>query len=290
MSSPSFAVGDTLIYPNQGLCRITEIKSEEIAGQHLRFVTLIISETGARVKVPEHKMLKNGMRAVSDRANVDEVFRFLISDSARASLDWKKRTRDNTARLSEGGLLRLAEVIKGLQELSELRPLPPKERGQYDDARHLFVGELAAALKIPHANAEDALDITLFPVGSERPKRGIEEFQDLLEGVDDDLGDLDTADVDLPDENEAVDSDAQDKGDEGGGEEGPLSAPTTVAKSPRATAKKRAAPRAKKAKTSAAEAKKAPATRKKPATQPKKRSPPKAAPTSKSRARTKKSK
>jgi CarD family transcriptional regulator len=187
MTDLPLSVGDRVVYPNQGLCTVTEIKTEEIAGQRLTFVSLVFAETGARVKVPQAKLTKNGVRRVSGSGDVKKVFDFLKSDGERASLDWKKRARDNTARLSEGGLLGLAGVVKELQVLSELRPLPPKERGQYNDARHLFVEELAVALGIPEADAEDALDVALFPPGKERPKRSIEEFQGLG-GEDDELG------------------------------------------------------------------------------------------------------
>lgn len=182
----SLAVGDRLVYPNQGLCTVTEIKTEEIAGQKLTFVSLVIVETGAKVKVPKEKLEKNGVRRVSTPDDVKKVIDFLKSDSEKASLDWKKRARDNTARLSEGGLIGLATVVKDLQILSELRPLPPKEREQYNDARHLFVEELAAAMGVTPADAEDAFDILLFVPGKDRPKRSIEEFQGM--GVDDDLG------------------------------------------------------------------------------------------------------
>src|SRR5262249_2563451 len=61
--------------------------------------------------------------------------------------------------------------------LSELRPLPTKERELYDNARHLLVAELAASLSIAEVDAEDAVDVVLFPPGRERPKRTAEEFR-----------------------------------------------------------------------------------------------------------------
>lgn len=241
--SLSLSVGDRLVYPNQGLCAVTEIKNESIAGHELVFVSLVILETGARVKVPREKLAKNGVRRVSNQDEVKAVFDFLKGESEKASLDWKKRARDNTARLSEGGLLGLAEVVKGLQVLSELRPLPPKEREQYNDARHLFVDELAAAMSISAADAEDALDIVLFPVGRERPKRSIEEFQGLA-GEDDEFALSDDLSLDAEEaegeaaegETAAVASDEQ-EGEEaetqakpGGGKaaKAPKSAPPTV--------------------------------------------------------------
>ncbi|MFO0594352.1 MAG: CarD family transcriptional regulator [Myxococcaceae bacterium] len=220
-TTSNLAVGDRLVYPNQGLCTVTEIKTEEIAGQKLTFVSLVIIETGAKVKVPREKLEKNGVRRVSTADDVKKVIDYLKSDSEKASLDWKKRARDNTARLSEGGLIGLAEVVKGLQVLSELRPLPPKEREQYNDARHLFVEELAAAMGVSAADAEDAFDILLFVPGKERPKRSIEEFQGMG-GEDDELGlDGDLMGLDGEESSSSEESsEGEEKSEEGEGEEG----------------------------------------------------------------------
>jgi CarD family transcriptional regulator len=232
----NLSVGDRVVYPNQGLCNVTEIATDEIAGQKLVFVTLTFVETGAKVKVPRDKLAKNGVRRVASPDDVKKVLEFLRSDSERASLDWKKRARDNTERLSIGGLIGLAEVVKGLQVLSELRPLPPKEREQYNDARHLFVSELAAALNCPEADAEDALDIVLFPPGKERPKRSIEEFQglegddllgdDLLGGLDGDAA----ATEEEPEEKEKDEEASEESGDE---DEAPKKKPAKGAEKPK---------------------------------------------------------
>ena len=183
----SLAVGDRVVYPNQGLCRVTGVETKEIGGQKLSFVTLQREEDGAKVMVPEAKVVAIGVRKVADVEEVGRVFAFLKSDSDKASLDWKARARTNVERMSTGGLMGLIEVVKGLQVLSELRPLPTKERELYNDARHLLVTELAASLKCSEADAEDTVDVVLFPPGKERPKRLAEEFRVASEG-DEDLG------------------------------------------------------------------------------------------------------
>ena len=230
----SLSVGDRLVYPNQGLCSVTEIKTEEIAGQKLTFVSLVIIETGARVKVPREKLEKNGVRRVSTADDVKKVVDYLKGASDKASLDWKKRARENTARLSEGGLLGLAEVVKGLQELSELRPLPPKERDLYNDARHLFVDELSAAMGVPAADAEDAFDILLFIPGRDRPKRTAEEFAGLAEegdelGMEGDLIGIDGGE-------EASEESSEEKAEEGESEEGGDDEEEGAKKKPKAAA------------------------------------------------------
>ncbi len=183
----SLAVGDRVVYPNQGLCKVTGVETKEIGGQKLSFVTLQREEDGAKVMVPEAKVVAIGVRKVADIEEVGRVFAFLKSDSDKASLDWKARARTNVERMSTGGLMGLIEVVKGLQVLSELRPLPTKERELYNDARHLLVTELAASLKCSECDAEDTVDVVLFPPGKERPKRLAEEFRVAGAG-DDDLG------------------------------------------------------------------------------------------------------
>jgi CarD family transcriptional regulator len=173
----TLAVGDRVVYPNQGVCRVTSVESKEVAGQTLTFVTMKREEDGAVVMVPEAKVRSIGLRKVAGRPEVERVFAFLRSDSDKANLDWKQRARTNVERMSQGGLIGLAEVVKGLQVLSELRPLPTKERELYDNARHLLVAELAASLDLAEVDAEDSVDVVLFPPGRERPKRTAEEFR-----------------------------------------------------------------------------------------------------------------
>jgi RNA polymerase-interacting CarD/CdnL/TRCF family regulator len=222
----SLAVGDRVVYPNQGVCRVSGIDEKEVAGQKLTFVSMVREEDGARVMVPQAKVASIGLRKVATSAEVAGIYDFLRSDSDKADLDWKLRARTNAERMATGGIIGLAEVVKGLQVLSELRPLPAKERELYDNARHLLVAEISASLTMPECDAEDSIDLVLFPPGRERPKRTAEEFRavggDEDEGLD--LGDDLLAiggDLDLPSEEEpqAPEESAEEAGEEGAEEE-----------------------------------------------------------------------
>ncbi len=251
------AVGDRVVYPNQGVCRVTSVEAKEVAGQRLTFVTLRREEDGAVVMVPEAKVQAIGVRKVAGQQEVEQVVAFLRSDSDRATLDWKQRARTNVERMSQGGVLGLAEVVKGLAVLSELRPLPTKERELYDNARHLLVAELAAALDAPSCDAEDTFDLVLFPPGRERPKRTVEEFarppeEGDLETLGDDLLELD-ADLEIVPEEGADEAEAPE-------EEAEAAAPAVAAPAKAKSKSKKPAPKAK-----SAPAKSKPVAKKKPA-------------------------
>jgi CarD family transcriptional regulator len=240
------AVGDRVVYPNQGVCLVSAIDVKEVAGQKLTFVTMRREEDGAVVMVPQNKVTTIGVRKVASPEEVEQIYSFLRSDSDKADLDWKQRARTNLDRMTQGGILGLAEVVKGLQVLSELRPLPTKERELYDNARHLLVSEVAAALNIPEVNAEDSIDIVLFPPGRERPKRTVAEFKPRGEdeedlGLEGGLLGLD-GDLDLPpDEEEAPPEEEEASAEEGAEEEGEEE---EAPKARKKTAKAEAAPAA----------------------------------------------
>jgi RNA polymerase-interacting CarD/CdnL/TRCF family regulator len=155
--------GDRVVYPNQGVCAVTGVEQKEISGQVLRFVRMQREEDGAAVLVPTNKVPSIGLRRVASGEQIEGVFHYLAAQFDDPELDWKVRHRDNADRLIAGGVLGVAEVVKGLHSLSRLRPLPTKEREQYDNARHLLVHEIAVSLGVPPGVAEDYVDFALMP-------------------------------------------------------------------------------------------------------------------------------
>jgi RNA polymerase-interacting CarD/CdnL/TRCF family regulator len=143
---------------------------QEIAGQRLEMVRMKREEDGAAVLVPRGKVASVGLRRVASAELMEGVFHYLAAELADPELNWKIRHRDNADRMVAGGVLGIAEVVKGLHALSRLRPLPTKERGQFDNARHLLVAEVAASLGLSPGLAEDLIDYALMPPAGTRFK------------------------------------------------------------------------------------------------------------------------
>jgi CarD family transcriptional regulator len=198
--------GVRVVYPNQGVCAVVGLEEKDIAGQKLQLVRMQREEDGAAVLVPRNKVPTIGLRRVATGGQIEGVFHYLAAQFADPELDWKIRHRDNADRLIAGGVLGLAEVVKGLFTLSRLRPLPAKEREQYDNARHLLVHEVAVALGVSAGLAEDYIDYALMPpVGVkfdvppppapvQLPSRPRHK-KPVVEGEGEDLGDLGLGDL-----------------------------------------------------------------------------------------------
>jgi CarD family transcriptional regulator len=162
-SSADLKPGDRVVYPKQGVYRVTGLEQKDIAGQRLEFVKMTREEDGASVLVPLGKVATIGLRRVATADDIEGVFHYLGATYGDPELDWKVRHRDNVERLIAGGVLGVAEVVKGLHSLSRLRPLPAKERELYDSSRHLLVNEISVALGVPEVIAEDYVDFALMP-------------------------------------------------------------------------------------------------------------------------------
>jgi CarD family transcriptional regulator len=156
-------LGDRVVYPNQGVCAVVGFKEMDIGGTKHPFVTVRREEDGALVHVARDKVPTIGLRRVASASQMEGVFHYLAAQFDDPELDWKVRHRDNADRLIAGGVLGVAEVVKGLHSLSRIRPLPTKEREQYDNARHLLVHEIAVSLNVPPILAEDYVDYALMP-------------------------------------------------------------------------------------------------------------------------------
>jgi RNA polymerase-interacting CarD/CdnL/TRCF family regulator len=155
--------GDYVIYPGQGVHRVAGFERVDIAGQQLDVLKLAREHDGATVIVPVEKVPSTGLRRVAGRELVEDVFHLLAAHGRHVELDWKERHRGIGERLMGGGVLGVAEVLKELHDLSDIRPPPPKERAQYDEARDLLVHEVAVSMAVPPALAEDYIDYALTP-------------------------------------------------------------------------------------------------------------------------------
>ncbi len=303
-SSTDLAAGDRVVYPKQGVYRVTGMEQKDIAGQRLEFVKMVREEDGASVLVPLGKVPSIGLRRVASAEEIEGVFHYLGASYDDPELDWKVRHRDNVERLIAGGVLGVAEVVKGLHSLARLRPLPAKERELYDSSRHLLVNEISVSLSVPDVTAEDYVDYALMPpAGVKLPlkppptpvelkgppwkrKKPVSEEEDDL-GLGDlgiDLGGLEgeaeEAEEGEREEGEAEGAEAGEAGDGGEGAETPArpgkpaAAPAAKA-APKAPAKPAAV--AKKAPAKAAPPKPAAKAEAKPSANPAAKAPAKAA-------------
>jgi CarD family transcriptional regulator len=85
----------------------------------------------------------------------------LAEDLTMPEMDWKNRFKDFSDRMRSGDLFLIAEVLKTLTYLNQLKPLSFREKRMLEKARQLIISELATVGGVSEAKIEPKVDAAL---------------------------------------------------------------------------------------------------------------------------------
>lgn len=157
MSTPSFSVGDKVVYPNHGVGVIEQISSRTIGSTVERFYLLKIQSSSLKVMVPFENVNSVGMRKVVRNGEIQKILDYLCDGKCDSNADWKDRFKENSDKMRTGSLMEVAVVLKSLIQLGQSKPLSFREKKMLERARYLLVSELSMAKAWTEADVEDAL-------------------------------------------------------------------------------------------------------------------------------------
>jgi CarD family transcriptional regulator len=95
------------------------------------------------------------------RRQTTQVLKVLKDGEVATFDDWKGRFQANSEKMRTGDIIAVAEVLKSLTMLSEVKPLSYRERKMLDRARFLLVTELAEAANKTTDKIEAQIDTAL---------------------------------------------------------------------------------------------------------------------------------
>jgi CarD family transcriptional regulator len=101
------------------------------------------------------------------------LFKALGDDFSSPANDWKDRFKEFSDKMRTGDIFEVAEVLKHLTYLSNLKPLSFREQRMLERARYLVVSELAAVCRQPECNIDPRVDQALARAHSKHDRRPI---------------------------------------------------------------------------------------------------------------------
>ncbi|MDX1389011.1 MAG: CarD family transcriptional regulator [Acidobacteriota bacterium] len=156
-----FKVGDKVVYPNHGVGVIEQVAKKTIGGDTSSFYRLRILASDSMVMVPVGNTTAVGLRKVLTRGQITRVFKLLKNGEFATYDDWKGRYQANSEKMRTGDIMAVAEVLKSLTVLSEVKPLSYRERKMLDRARFLLISEISEASNKDAEKVEDQIDSAL---------------------------------------------------------------------------------------------------------------------------------
>ncbi len=157
----NFKVGDKVVYPNHGVGVIEEVRDRCIGDIEASFYCLRILSTDSTVMVPVDNTQAVGLRKLLSKRETTRVVKVLKEGEVTTYDDWKGRFQANSDKMRTGDIRAVAEVLKSLTMLNEVKPLSYRERKMLDRARFLLVSELAEASGKSNDDVEKQIDDAL---------------------------------------------------------------------------------------------------------------------------------
>lgn len=157
----SFKIGDKVIYPNQGLGIIEDIKEESFYGESFRIyhVRILINDT--LVLIPFSNALELGIRKPISASSIKEIFDFIKKTDVDVTMNWKGRYKEYINLMKSGSILDIALVLKSLYYLHLIKPLSFREKKMMEKAIALVVAEISEVGSIPAQEVEEMITETL---------------------------------------------------------------------------------------------------------------------------------
>lgn len=159
----SFKVKDILVYPGQGVGKVTEISNVDVNGETIQYYVVYLEEIDMTVLIPTDKAEERGLRHVVSKKDAEQALEFLSEEPTAMPTDWKVRYQQNMDLFKSGNIFDLCTVIRSLYHRGKVKELPIQEKNLYESSYKILQDEITASLKISIQDAEMRIHKALEP-------------------------------------------------------------------------------------------------------------------------------
>jgi CarD family transcriptional regulator len=157
----SFKVGDSIVYPNQGLGIIEDIQNEDYFGETSKVYHLRILSNNTLVLVPSSSAEEIGIRKPISVRSVKKIFDFMRNGDVDVTMNWKGRYKEHLNLLKSGTMTDMALVLKSLYYLNLIKPLSFREKKMMEKVKELIVSEISEVSSTSNSAIEQKVMETL---------------------------------------------------------------------------------------------------------------------------------
>ena len=211
-----FKLEQQIVYPSQGVGKVTEIFEKTFKEQTLLYYKIYLEVSDMIVMVPVDRAEELGIRSIVSAEEAQKAIELLGDNFEPITSDWKLRYQMNLDLLKKGSINDIATIVRCLYNRSKIKELPILERKLYDNARKLLEDEISLAMGISTKEAESLIHEKLDPPGAvHEQKHTLDDLDEDDEEFDDETDSQADDDVDDDDDvGDKADSDSSDEDDD----------------------------------------------------------------------------
>ena len=109
-----FKIGETVVYPKHGVGEIIDIENMEISSIKTKFYVVKMEQAKLTIRVPLDKQNEVGLRRISSKKIIEEVFNVLKLKPKIRRIMWSRRAQEYDAKIFSGEPMKIAEVVRDL--------------------------------------------------------------------------------------------------------------------------------------------------------------------------------
>ncbi len=190
-ANTEFSVNQKIVYPSQGVGKITEIFEKQFRGEMILYYKIYLEVSDMYAMVPVDKASSLGIRSIVSAEEAQKALDMIGEEFEPPTSDWKARYQMNMELLKKGSINDIASIVRCLYHRSKVKELPILERKLYDNAKKLLIDEIADAIGVSANEVDGMLHSKLEPLGIKSEKKvsafeddeDEDEFGDELEDV-----------------------------------------------------------------------------------------------------------
>ena len=150
-----------VVYPSHGIGQILEIEKKEIAGQMLTMYVIEFEKEKMTLRVPIEKTKEIGVRKVSTKNQLKEIFEILNGKAKVRRTMWSRRAQEYEAKINSGDIKLLTEVVRDLFRSDSQPEQSYSERQLYEAARERLSREVAVIERTDEQKAIEKMETIL---------------------------------------------------------------------------------------------------------------------------------
>ena len=157
-----FKPGEVVVYPKHGVGEVTSIETMEVASIRTQFYVVKMEQAKLIIRVPVDKLEEVGLRKISSKKIIDEVFNILKLKPKIRRIMWSRRAQEYDMKIFSGDPIKIGEVVRDLFRKNSQPEQSYSERQMFQVALERLAREVAAVEKTDYFQATEKIETTLY--------------------------------------------------------------------------------------------------------------------------------
>ena len=151
-------IGEIVVYPKHGVGEIAKIETLEISNIKTSFYVVKMEQSKLTIRVPLDKKNEVGLRKISSKKIIEEVYSTLKLKPKIRRIMWSRRAQEYEAKIFSGDPIKISEVVRDLFRKSSQAEQSYSERQMFQVAIERLAREVAAVEKTDYFQSTEKIE------------------------------------------------------------------------------------------------------------------------------------